>query len=159
MKEATFGNPLLTIQLMNNPTPALKAQLVSTFDRNPHLKMEEIADAFGLELDTVKLVLETNGSQRIAEAGSILYGTRKLFKQHVLNKVTETIENLVENEDPLIQFKACELVLKVETGSMAPKNVLNQFNQNITIQDLNKIIEQRVNSDKLARPILDVEAC
>lgn len=132
-------------------SPLLKNQIVATYDNNPEVSAMELAEAFGLETETVQFVLESHQSKRvITEPESEYYGSQRLLTKATVDKACKLLDHLLDNDEANVQLRAAELVLKVATGNMAPKNILNQFNTNITVTQLNDAIKSRLATYRVA---------
>lgn len=132
---------------------AIVTCLVSTYDKNPGLSLEEIADQFQLSVDTARYILSTNGSKRAISEGIVESGgSEKLFKKCVVSKAVALIEGCIDNDDVdmNIRFKAAELVVKEKIGAFKLHQVTNNITQtNIHLTD--KIFQEANEARNAAR--------
>lgn len=112
-------------------TNHLITQLVATYDQNPRLGVNDVARIFDLEPSAAKLALVSGGSKRYVEEGAAVVGSKKKFREAIVERAIATMEDLLEAEDPNIRFKAGEFILKVDIGAIGKaETTVNNFVQN-----------------------------
>lgn len=132
---------------------AIVTCLVSTYDKNPLLSLEVIAEQFQLSVDTARYILSTNGSKRAVAEGIVESGgSEKLFKKHMVNKAVALADRCLSDEDldMNIRFKVLELVVKENIGAFKLHSVINSITHtNIHLTD--KIFQEANEARNAAR--------
>lgn len=133
-------------------------QLCAVYDQNENLGLEQIAVAFDLDVEQVKLLLLTGGSVRFQREGEQLMGPKK-FRRSQLSRAYEVIAGELGNDDANIRLQAAKLMVQIDSGAFTPARAVavtqnfiqNNFNVN---ERFERALAARESARKAARAVI-----